>query len=650
VAILLFACGQGDAPDPQPVEEEAAAPQAAEAEAEAPSAPSEPRIVFHPPGVTDVSWLATRAAEQAAAAETWQTFHDFRFRDRREASGITWTHAIVDDAAVDYKGVHYDHGTAVAVADVDGDGHLDLYFVNQLGNNGLWRGLGDGRFEDVTFQAGVQVFEKVCVGAAFADTDNDGDPDLYVTTVKDGNVFFENDGKGVFRNATEGSGIGYAGHSSGAVFFDYDRDGLLDLFVANIGEYTTDVRGRRGFWVGHKDAFGGHLKPERTEKSRLFRNLGGNRFEDVTESTGLDDGRWTGDAHPFDRNGDGFPDLYVLNMQGFDGYWENVEGKRFVEKTEELFPRSSWGAMGIAIFDLENDGDMDIYTTDMHSDMSQVEPPTAEREKRKADMIYAPEFLADDGKAIYGNSFFRNRGDGTFEEVSDEIGAENFWPWGLSVDDVNADGFEDAFIVSSMNYPFRYGINSLLLNDAGKGFLDAEFVLGIEPREGSHTKPWFELDCAGVDKYHNECPEDGPAGQVVVHGALGSRAAVIFDLDSDGDLDIVTNEFNAPPLVLESNLAAQREVRFLRVALEGTRSNRSGIGSRVTVVAGGRELVKVHDGKSGYMAQSDKPLYFGLGDAESIDEVRVLWPSGTEQKLAGPIEIGATLEVKEPGA
>jgi hypothetical protein len=398
--------------------------------------------------------------------------------------------------------------------------------------------------------------------------------------------------------------------------------------------------------VGFKDAFGGHLKPERAERSLLFPNEGGNRFRDVTDATGLVDTRWSGDATPIDANGDGWTDLYVLNMQGFDGFWQNVEGKRFVDRTQELFPRSSWGAMGVKAFDFENDGDLDIYITDMHSDMSEVVAPSAE--KRKAAMKWPETFTADGNKAIYGNTFFRAEADGSFAEISDQIGAENFWPWGLSVADLNADGWDDAFVTSSMNYPFRYGINSLLLNDRGRAFLDAEFVLGVEPREGGTLIEWFELDCAGEDRYHKNCPKDGRAGRVVVKGAMGTRSSVVFDLDGDGDLDIVTNEFNAHPLVFVSNLSERKPIHYLMVEPVGTRSNRDGLGARVRVRAGGRTFTKVHDGLSGYLSKSLYPLYFGLGDAAGVDEIQVTWPSGAEQKLAGPIEVDRLLEIVEP--
>ena len=127
---------------------------------------------------------------------------------------------------------------------MDGDGLTDIYFVNQVGGNQLWKNAGGGKFQDITAAAGVAVAGRVSVTASFADIDNDGDADLYVTTVRGGNMLFENDGRGRFRDISAASGLGYVGHSSGAVFFDYDRDGRLDLFLVNVGRYTTETRRR----------------------------------------------------------------------------------------------------------------------------------------------------------------------------------------------------------------------------------------------------------------------------------------------------------------------------------------------------------------------------------------------------------------------
>src|SRR6185295_10734890 len=294
--------------------------------------------------------LAARERAQRSTVEKFRVPIDFRFTDRLAESGITFVHQIVDDAGKTYKPAHYDHGNGIAAADVDGDGLVDLYFTSQMGGNELWRNLGGGKFRNVTAEAGVGLPGRVSVTASFADIDNDGDQDLYVTTVRMGNALFENDGKGRFRDISKEAGVDYVGHSSGAVFLDYDRDGRLDLFLVNVGKYTGETKGCGGFYNAYEDAFSGHLHPERTERSVLYHNRGGNRFEDVSAAVGLVDGSWSGDASLVDFNQDGYPDLYILNMQGDDHYWENQGGKKFVDRTAEVFPKTPWGAMGIKAF------------------------------------------------------------------------------------------------------------------------------------------------------------------------------------------------------------------------------------------------------------------------------------------------------------
>jgi cytochrome oxidase Cu insertion factor (SCO1/SenC/PrrC family) len=632
-----------------------------------------PRDLIFPHDAADPRWYAARKQEQEARG-VLQAPHDFRFTDGLGRSGIRFRNVASQDLAKFYRPTHYDHGTAVAAADVDGDGLPDLYFVNQAGPNALYRNLGGGRFEDVTAAASLSgttlaVGDRACVGASFADIDNDGHPDLFVTSVRQGNLLFRNDGHGHFEDVTAQAGVGGHGeHASGAVFFDYDGDGWLDLFVTNVGVFTGDERRRDGLWVSFPDAFAGHLHPERFETSILYRNLGGGRFEEVSRASGLVHSAWSGDATAFDDDADGRPDLYVLSMQGHDELWRNLGGGRFERRSREVFPRTPWGSMGVKVFDWNGDGRPDLFVTDMHTDMAGELRPEDERRKHDPATMFPPRFLGTDGRHVLGNALFTSAGttgQPSYVEMSDAANAETGWPWGPSVGDLNADGWPDVFIAAGMNFPYRYHGNDVLLNDAGGRFVNAEFLLGIEPR-ARLVRPWFTLDCDGEDKEHPICQGEQVAsmsldgrsgghasgveplhGEVTVWASRASRSAVVLDLDGDGDLDVVTNNYGDVPQVLLSDLAQRGAVHFLEIRLKGTRSNRDGLGAVVTVRASGRDQVQVNDGKSGYLAQSSLPLYFGLGGATDADAITVRWPDGRVQTLRGPIASGSILRIDE---
>ncbi len=611
----------------------------------------EPAEIIEPP------WLARRQQAQLETAQAYEVFCDFSFTDQLAASGIAFRNRVVADSGKDHIPVHYDHGNGLAVGDVDGDGRYDLYFTTQVGSNQLWRNLGGVRFENHTTPS-LELADRIGVSASFGDIDNDGDVDLYATAVRLGNRLLVNDGAGRFEDMTEHSGTGWQAHSSSGEFFDYNNDGLLDLFVTNVGVYTKDEKRTAAvdptrlepgptyqYYRGFKDAFSGHLKSERAEQSALFKNLGQRVFADVSREVGLLDSSWSGDASPVDFNGDGWQDLYVLNMQGHDSYYENVAGRRFVRKSRAMFPQTPWGSMGIKALDYDNDGRLDLFVSDMHSDMSQPVGPWDE--KLKAYMQYPEDFLQSEGLSIFGNAFYHHLDGGQFEEVSDLIGTENYWPWGLSSGDLNADGWQDVFVAASMNYPFRYGINTVLLNDRGRGFLDSEFVLGVEPRRAGRTaQPWFALDCGEVDREHKSC--EGQEGGLLVYGALGTRSSALFDVEGDGDLDIVTNEFNGVPQVLLSDLSQRWSgLSYVEIALVGNSSNRAGLGAVVAVAAGDQVYTQVQDGQSGYLSQSAYGLYFGLGEAAVIERLTVRWPSGQVQTLDGPIQTNQRLTLKE---
>jgi hypothetical protein len=311
--------------------------------------------------------------------------------------------------------------------------------------------------------------------------------------------------------------------------------------------------------------------------------------------------------------------------------------------------------MQAKFFDYNQDGRMDLFVTDMHSDMTKPHTEQAlsfrlDIEKAKSEpycaIQWTEEYLQGSTNNIFGNAFYENLGQGKFVEVSERLRVETYWPWGVSVGDLNADGYDDMFVTAGMGFPFRYAINSVLLNEHGDQFLDSEFLLGIEPRHQQRIeKNWFTLDCDGVDKSHALCA--GKSGKSVISGTLSSRSSAMLDLDNDGDLDLVTNDLNDRPQVLISNLTGKKRVHFLKVKLVGSRSNRDGLGATVTVRVGNRRLTQYYDGKSGYLAQSSLPLYFGLGDTAKVESVEVLWPSGKTQSVAPGDQIDRLLQITE---
>ncbi len=210
---------------------------------------------------------------------------------------------------------------------------------------------------------------------------------------------------------------------------------------------------------------------------------------------------------------------------------------------------------------------------------------------------------------------------------------------------LNADGFEDVFVTAGMGSGFRYAINSVLLNDAGEKFYDAEFALGVEPRGGSRfEKEAFVLDCSGADENHPSARRR--TGKAFLE-SLSSHSSAVFDLDNDGDLDIVTLDMDDRPQVLISDLTERRLIHFLKIKLVGTKSNRDGLGATVKVHLEGRTLTQYYDGKSGYFGQSLMPLYFGLGDASRVERIEVRWPSGEIQNLTRDLSINKELIIIE---
>jgi hypothetical protein len=567
------------------------------------------------------------------------------FRETAAEAGISFRmNFLSNEQGETFKINLYDHGCGLAVGDYDGDGHEDLYFCNQLGRNALYRNKGDGTFEDATEKAGVGLGDRVCVAATFADYDNDGRQDLYVTSTRGGNVLFRNVG-GKFEDVTQRAGLTHVGHSQSAVFFDYDNDGRLDLFLTNTSRWTTDefVEATRSY-VG----LSGIMRSPK-ESNVLYRNNGDGTFTDVTEKVGLKGRGWAGDAVAFDYDGDGRLDLFVTSMFGRAQLYHNNPDNTFTDVTLKVLGRTPWGGVGAKAFDFNNDGRLDLYAVDMHSDMwmgpdfqhsSEVQALASERKKYnyfngprvgqdpslvvfEKETARAMDFSHDE--VLFGNAFFRNDDGGRFTEISDRAGLETFWPWGVATGDFDNDGREDAFVPSGMGYPFYYWPNSLLMNESDGTFRSRATELGLEPPPRGPVLP------------------DSVAGRPAVRS---SRCAVTADFDGDGRLELVTNNFNDQPYYFSNQFPRKN---YLAFRLRGTRSNRDAVGAVVRLYRGGEILTRQVHAACGYLAQSSRTVHFGLGHREDIDRVVITWPGGQRQQLDG-VTVNTLREVVEPNS
>jgi hypothetical protein len=566
------------------------------------------------------------------------------FQERAQEAGIAFRmNFLPKEQGERFRINLYDHGSGLAVGDYDNDGHEDIYFLNQHGPNALYRNRGDGTFEDVTAKAGVALSDRISVGATFADYDNDGWADLFVTSTRGGNVLFRNRGDGTFEDVTTAAGVSHVGHSQTAVFFDYDNDGDLDLYVTNTARWTTDAFDFvGGNFEGKADLRSVMTSPR--EFNILYRNNGDGTFTDQTDSVGLRGRGWAGDVAVFDYDEDGFLDVFVPSMFGRGQLYRNSGYGTFSDVTAQTLGRTPYGAIGTKVFDYDGDGRLDLYVVDMHSDMwidaHSVEVARQIQNRRFLSPMgptvneEAPGFtetqratLAKEGEQydalLFGNALYRNLGQGKFTETAVAAGLETFWPWGVATGDYDNDGDEDVFIPSGMGYPYFYWPNQLMMNNGDGTFHDRAAALGVEPPAG------------GI--YQGKSIE----GQ---RATRSSRSAVVADFDGDGRLDIVTNNFNDRPYYFANRFPRRNYVAF---RLTGTKSNRDAIGAVVRLWVGKTVMVRQVNPAGGYLSHSSRAVHFGLGDRSKVDRIEIRWPRGIVQTLDNP-EINTLHQIREP--
>jgi len=558
------------------------------------------------------------------------------FRDQLSRGLDSWLACL--DAAFLTGGMGH-HG--VSVGDADGDGRDDLYVSQPSGlPNRLYRNQGDGTFADVTEAAGVGMLDSTSQ-SLFADLDNDGDQDLLLVT-RTGLLSFTNDGQGHFTPVGDAFRFKGAlrGSPTSVSMADYDRDGFLDIYLCTYAYFIGASEDKAGTPTPYHDAQNG-------PPSVLLRNDGHGRFVDVTAETGLGEhnDRFSFAAAWADYDDDGWPDLLVANDFGRKNLYHNEGSKdgrvTFKDVAATAGVEDHGAGMSATFLDYDNDGRLDLYTGNMW---------TAAGLRVTSEPGFKPDAPAEI-RELYkrharGNSLFRNRGDGIFEDVSLAAGAEmGRWAWSSDAIDFDNDGFEDLYVVNGM-FTRAPGEEGLDLDSffwrqvTARSPLDARRGTAFDDAWRAINRQLAENASQAPHERNVLLRNDGHGGFVDVSGSTGldldqdGRSFAVLDLEGDGDADLVVMAArSAPQLRVFRNDLGDRNAS-LAVRLVGTgRSNRDAIGARVTVVTDALRVTKVVQAGSGFISQHSKELLFGLGPRGHAARVEIRWPSGAVQTL-----------------
>jgi len=507
------------------------------------------------------------------------------FRDVTAETGITFTHT---DGS---SGRHYIMETVtagLALFDYDNDGDIDVYFVNGAPLPGaeaktppkdaLYRNDGEWKFTDVTDEAGVAE-TGYGLGVAIGDCDNDGDQDIFVNNYGP-DVLYRNNGDGTFTDITQKAGLsGDNRFAAGTSFLDADKDGDLDLYVANYLQFSYDLYGpryMRGVPV-YRDPRQYAACPD-----VLYRNNGDGTFTDISKESGIGDhAGWGMGMVCADYDNDGDTDIFIANDESPNFLFRNDGTGKFEEMgllagIAYDMHGDEHGSMGVDCGDFDNDGWLDFFVTSYQSQLA---------------------------------TLYKNMGDGTFQDVtlSTGAGAASFSKvtWGTTIADFDNDGDRDLFIACGH------------LQDNIEKYSDSSTY---------HQQNIFLLN-TGDGKFVDVSDKSGD-GLLV---KLSSRGAAFDDLDNDGDIDVVILNSREKPTVLRNDTSNQNH--WIQIVLRGVKTNRDGVGARVKVVSGDlTQIDEVHSGR-GYQSHYGTRLHFGLGKRDKVDRIEVQWIGGGSDVL-----------------
>jgi enediyne biosynthesis protein E4 len=564
-------------------------------------------------------------ADQAKAdAGTALARHGFYLQEVSLAAGVNFVHhsPVLDPKLDPIMPEVASMGASVSIVDFDRDGWPDIYVTNSVigGKNALYRNMRDGTFKDVAPEMGIadvnQPGTGVSTGAVWGDYDNDGYEDLFLIKWGRPELYHNDHGHG-FTRVTEQAGLPPWINANTAVWLDYDGDGLLDLFVG--GYYSEDI----DLW--HLNTT--RIMPDSFEYAKnggrkyLFHNLGNGKFEEVSAKVGINSRRWALAAAAADLRGSGHPDLFVANDYGVSELYFN-DGKRFHEVGQQtgvgFAPKSG---MNASFGDILNQGRLAVYVSN----------------------------ISEDGILIQGNNLWVPK-EGTsgdsiqYQNLARDFGVElGGWSFGAQFGDLNNDGTLDLYLT-----------NGYISLDRNRSYwYDFSKVAGGNSSIIGDAKNWPAFDGRSLSGYQSKRVwlNDGAGKFIDVAQAVGAtdtydgRSVALVDLWNRGVLDVVVANQNGPLLIYKNTVAPENQ--WIEFELEGTASNRSAIGAQVTLFWNSQRQVQEVSGGSGFAAQNDRRLHFGLGRNPQIDKAMIRWPSGKIQTIDKPAT-GQLHKIKEP--
>jgi hypothetical protein len=536
-----------------------------------------------------------------------------------EATGVDFVNELPEQADFNILNyLYYYNGGGVAAGDINNDGLPDLYFTSNLGPNHLYLNRGDYEFEDVTARAGVAGAGGWTSGVTMADVNGDGHLDLYVSGVSHlalagRNLLYINDGDGTFTDRTSEYALDHVGYGTQALFFDYDHDGDLDVYLLNHSVHTE-----RGV----------SSRPQRQRHARagdrLLKNDGG-RFVDVSDEAGIYGGveGYGLGVVASDVNADGCIDLFVANdFQENDFLYMNDCDGTFTESIGSALGHTSRFSMGTDAADYNNDGRPDVVVVDMLPEQEAILKTSANAETFN---VYNLKLKAGYHPQYARNTLQLNRGRGRFSEIGYLAGIHaTDWSWAPLFADLDNDGWKDLFVTNGV---YRRPNDLDYINYVGNEAIQASLERGISEENLSLLEHMPQIPLANYAYRNNRDLTFTNAAESWGLAQPGfSNGAVYVDLNNSGALDLVVSNINAPASIYRNRAAELTGHHHLRVELRGAGGNTAGIGSKVLIGHDGQTQLLEQMPTRGFQSSVDPRLHFGLGASTRIDSLVVVWP------------------------